>query len=44
MIQFHIQPDDLDVLYLQVDLITNPEGFIDVVFIILLYYCFLGLF
>ena len=44
MIQFHIQPDGLDVLHLQVDLITDPERFINVVFIILLCHCFLGLF
>ena len=44
MIQFYIWPDDLDVLCLQVDLITNPERFINVVFVILLYHYFLRLF
>ena len=44
MIQFHIQSDGLNVLCLQVDLITNPEGFINVVSVILLHHYFLGFF
>ena len=44
MIQFYIQLDSLNILHLQVDLITNPEGFIDVVSVILLCYYFLRFF
>ena len=44
MIQFYIQLDGLNVLHLQVDLITDPKGFINVVSVILLHHYFLGFF